>query len=66
MRSHLPCSNPEGLVAKDVRDEEVNSTEDQGQDTGADDDAPGGAAEGFLGCSGFVQVSEDGDAEDYH
>ena len=64
--AHLARGDAEGFVAEDVRGEEVDDAEDEGEDAGADDDAPGGGAEGFLGRGGFVEVAEDGDAEDDH
>ena len=64
--AHLAGCDAERFVAEDVGGEEVDDAEDEGEDAGADDDAPGGGAEGFLGRGGFVEVAEDGDAEDDH
>lgn len=53
-------------MAKDVGGEDVDDAEDDDDDAGGDDDAPVGCAEGFLGGGFFVEVAEDGDADDGH
>lgn len=54
------------LAAEDVACEDVDDAEDYDDDAARDDDLPHGLPEGFLACGFLVQVSEDGDAEDYH
>ena len=66
MCAHFPCGDIEFSVAKDVIGENVCDAEDQHQDTAGDDDPPEGCAQGFLGCSLLIQVSEDGHSEDDH
>lgn len=46
--------------------EDVGYAEDADDDAGGDDKAPEGRAEGSLGRGLFVQVAEDGDADDDH
>ena len=66
MGAHFPGRDALVFVAEDVACEDVDDAEDEGEDAAADDDAPEGCAEGFLRCRFLVEVSEDGDAEDYH
>ena len=54
------------LVAEDVACEEVDDAEDDDHDAAGDDNLPEGGAQRFLTRGLFVQVSEDGDAEDDH
>lgn len=54
------------LVAEDVACEEVDDAEDDDHDAAGDDNLPEGGAQRFLARGLFVQVSEDGDAEDDH
>lgn len=66
VRPHHPRGNTQFLLAEDVVCEEVCDAEDHAEDTRGDDDAPVGGAEGFHGGGFFVEVSEDGDADDAH
>ena len=54
------------LIAEDVACEEVDDAEDNDHNAAGDDNLPEGGAQRFLTCGLFVQVSEDGDTEDYH
>ena len=66
VHADLAGGDAEGLVAKPVGGEDVDGAEDAGKDAGGDDDAPEGGAEGVFGGGGFVEVAEDGDADDDH
>ena len=46
--------------------EDVCGAEDADDDAGGDDQTPESGPEGTLGCGLFVQVAEDGDADDDH
>lgn len=54
------------LVSENVACEEVHDAEDDDHDAAGNDNLPEGGAQRFLTCGLFVQVSEDGDAEDDH
>lgn len=64
--SYLSGRDAEFSLAEDVAGEDVCDAEDYDDDAGGDDDAPVGDAEGFLGGGFFVEVAEDGDADDGH
>lgn len=72
LRGHGPIGadltggDAEFALAEDVAGEDVCDAEDDDDDAGGDDDAPVGDAEGFLGGGFFVEVAEDGDADDGH
>ena len=62
----LAGGDAEFALAEDVAGEDVCDAEDDDDDARGDDDAPVGGAEGFLGGGFFVEVAEDGDADDGH
>ncbi len=62
----LAGGDSHGFVAEHEAGEDVEDAEDDDDDAAGDDDLPGAGAEGFFRRGGFVQVAEDGDAEDYH
>lgn len=64
--SDLAGGDAEFALAKDVGCEDVGDAEDDDDDAGGDDDAPVGGAEGFLRGGLFVEVAEDGDADNGH
>ena len=64
--AHLAGGDAHGLVAEHEAGEEVDDAEDDDDDAAGDDNLPGGGAEGFLRRGFFVEVAQDGDAEDDH
>ena len=64
--ANLARGNALLFVPEDVACEEVHDAEDDNHDTAGNDNLPEGGAQGFLTCGLFVQVSEDGDAKNYH
>ncbi len=62
----LAGGDAEFALAEDVAGKDVCDAEDDDDNAGGDDDAPVGGAEGFLGGGFFVEVAEDGDADDGH
>ena len=66
MCTHLTGGDTHGFVAEHVASEDVCDTQDDDDDAAGDDNLPGGGAEGFLGSRSFVEVAEDGDAENDH
>ena len=64
--THLAGGDAHFVVAKHIISEDVHDAQDDDDDAAGDDDLPGADAEGFLGGGGFVEVAEDGDAEDDH
>ncbi|KAL9596890.1 MAG: hypothetical protein Q9179_004454 [Wetmoreana sp. 5 TL-2023] len=66
MSSDVAGRDAQFALAEDVGGEDVDDAEDDDDDAGGDDDAPVGCAQGFLGRGFFVEVAEDGDADDDH
>ena len=66
VHADLAGGDAEGVVAEPVAGEDVDGAHDADDDAGGDDDAPEGGAEGVFGSGFFVEVTEDGDADDDH
>lgn len=64
VRAHLTGGNFKGLLTEHVAGTDVDDAEDGGEDASCDDEAPVVSAEGFFGRGGFVEVAEEGAAED--
>ena len=62
----LPRGNPQAFAAKHVAGEDVDDAEDADEDAGGDGQAVEVGPHGFAAGRGFVEVAEQGDAEEDH
>lgn len=66
VHADLTGGNAEGLVAEPEAGEDVDGTHDADDDAGGDDDTPEWGAQGIFRGGGFVEVTQDEDADDDH
>lgn len=62
----LTGGDVEGFLAEQIAREDVGDAQDGDEDAGSDDEAPVVVSEGLFGGGCFVEIAEEGDAEDYH
>lgn len=62
----LAGGDAHGFITEHEVGEDIHGAEDDDDDAAGDDDLPGAGAKRFFRGGFFVQVAEDGDAEDDH